>query len=97
MPAILAMAYGSLVGSRLPVSRDSSFIGWGASLGAMAGATYGAKNGSQKEGWLSDLVKDAITNGQVVLVAQTNTEQETEIAREAIQTSVGNHKDINSA
>jgi hypothetical protein len=80
-----------------PLVAPLALLGWGASLGAMAGATYGAKVGSEKEGWLSDLVKDAISAGQVVLVAQTNTKQETDIAREAIQTSVGNHKDTNTA
>lgn len=50
-----------------------------------------------KKRWLSDLVKDAISSGQVVLIAEANSLQETEMAREVIQRSVGNHKDINSA
>ena len=33
MPAILAMAYGSFVGSSVPVSNDSSWIGCGANFG----------------------------------------------------------------
>jgi hypothetical protein len=80
-----------------PLVAPLALLGWGASLGAMAGATYGAKVSSNNEGWLSDLVKDAISSGQVVLIAQTNTKQETEIAREAMQSAVGNHKDINTA
>lgn len=80
-----------------PLIAPLALLGWGASLGAMAGATYGAKVGSEKEGWLSDLVKDAISSGQVVLIAETSTEQETNIAREVIQSSVGNHKDTNTA
>ncbi len=80
-----------------PLVAPLALLGWGASLGGMAGATFGAKIGSKKEGWLSDLVKDAISSGQVVLVAETSTKQQTEIAREVIQTSVGNHKDVNTA
>jgi hypothetical protein len=77
-----------------PLVAPLALLGWGASLGGLAGATYGAKIGSNKEGWLSDLVKDAISSGQVVLVAETSTKQQTVIAREVIQTSVGNHKDV---
>lgn len=77
-----------------PLIAPLALLGWGASLGGLAGATYGAKVGSDKEGWLSDLVKDAISSGQVVLVAVTKTEEQTVIAREIIQTSVGNYKDV---
>lgn len=81
-----------------PVIAPLALLGWGASLGGMAGATVGAKISSEKkEGWFSDLIKDAISNGQVVLVAETRTKQETEIARKVIQTSVGNYKDVNTA
>ncbi len=80
-----------------PLVAPLALLGWGASLGGMAGATYGAKVGSKKKGWLSDLVKDAISSGQVVLIAEANSLQETEMAKEVIQRSVGNHKDINSA
>jgi hypothetical protein len=77
-----------------PVVAPLALLGWGASLGGMAGATYGAKIGSKKASWLSDLVKHAITNGQVVLVAETISKQQTEFAREIIQIAVGHHKDI---
>lgn len=80
-----------------PLVAPLALLGWGASLGGMAGATYGAKIGSKKERWLSDLVKDAISSGQVVLVAETCTKQQTETAREVIQASVGNHKDVSKA
>ncbi len=81
-----------------PLIAPLALLGWGASLGGMAGATVGAKISSEKkEGWFSDLIKDAISNGQVVLVAETRTNQETEIARKIIQTSVGNYKDVNTA
>lgn len=80
-----------------PLVAPLALLGWGASLGGMAGATYGAKIGSKRVGWLSDWVKDAILNGQVVLVAETRSKQETDIAKEIIQSSVGNYKDVSTA
>jgi hypothetical protein len=71
-------------------------IGWGASIGGLIGATAGATAGpGNKEGWLADLVGDAIANGQVVLVVETRNEQETADAREVIKDSVGKYKDTN--
>jgi hypothetical protein len=43
------------------------------------------------------LIGDAIASGQVVLVAETRTEQETAIARDVIQASVGGSKDTDMA
>jgi hypothetical protein len=81
-----------------PLLAPLVMLGWGASLGGLVGAAAGASAGPEKkEGWLSDLVGDAIASGQVVLVAETRTEQETAIAREVIQASVGDSKDINMA
>ena len=60
-------------------------LGWGASLGGFIGAAVAGN----KEGEFSALIRDAISSGQVVLVADTRTEQETTIAREVIQVSVG--------
>ena len=81
-----------------PLVAPLAMLGWGASLGALIGAAAGATAGpGNKEGWLSDLIGDAIASGQVVLVAETRTEQETAIAREVIQASVGDSKDTNMA
>jgi hypothetical protein len=81
-----------------PLIAPLALLGWGASLGATIGATVGAKVSSEnKEGWLSDLIKDAITNGQVVLVVKTLTKHETEIAQEVIKLSVDNYKDVSVA
>jgi len=81
-----------------PLIAPLALLGWGASLGATIGATVGAKVSSEhKEGWFSDLIKDAITNGQVVLVVKTLTKQETEIAEEVIKLSVDNYKDVSVA
>jgi hypothetical protein len=81
-----------------PLIAPLMMLGWGASIGALIGAAAGATAGpGNKEGWLSDLIGDAIASGQVVLVAETRTEQETAIAREVIQASVGGSKDTNMA
>jgi len=82
-----------------PLVAPLAMLGWGACIGALIGGTAGAINNSApntvfKEGWLSALVRDAIANGQIVLMVQTNTEQETVIASEVIQASVGDYKDI---
>lgn len=79
-----------------PLLAPLALMGWGASLGGLVGATVGAETPQEKKGWFSDLIYDAISNKQVVLVAETRTKQETEIAREVIQASVGNYKDVNS-
>ncbi len=78
-----------------PLLAPLMLMGWGASIGALIGASTGATAGAgHKHGWLADLIRDAIANGQVVLVAETRTEQETATAREVIQASVGTSKDI---
>lgn len=78
-----------------PLIAPLALLGWGASLGATVGATIGAKVSSEnKTGWLSDLVKDAISNGQVVLVVETLSKQETEIVQDVIKLSVDNYKDL---
>ena len=78
-----------------PLVAPLVMLGWGASLGALVGAAAGANTGVEhKDGWLSDLVRDAIANGQVVLVVQTRTAEETEIAREVIGAAVGEFKDV---
>lgn len=77
-----------------PLVAPLVMLGWGASLGAFVGAAAGANKGvEQKDGWLSDLVRDAIASGQVVLVVQTRTEQETATASEVIGAAVGEFKD----
>lgn len=78
-----------------PLVAPLVMLGWGASIGALIGAAAGANTGVEhKDGWLSDLVHDAIASGQVVLVVQTRTAEETEIAREVIGAAVGEFKDV---
>lgn len=91
--AIVAANVSLFVAS--PLIAPLVMLGWGASLGAFVGAAAGANAGfGHKEGWLADLIRDAIASGQVVLVAETRTEQETEVARDVIATSVGDVKDV---
>ncbi|MBW8306419.1 MAG: hypothetical protein K0M46_06160 [Thiobacillus sp.] len=81
-----------------PLVAPLMLLGWGASLGGLVGAAVGATPGAgDKDGWLSDLIGDAIASGQVVLVVETRTPQETAIAEEVIQASVGDSKDTNMA
>ncbi len=91
--AIVAANVSLFVAS--PLVAPLVMLGWGASLGAFVGAAAGANAGfGHKEGWLADLIRDAIASGQVVLVAETRTEQETVVARDVIATSVGDVKDV---
>ena len=56
-----------------PLVAPLMLLGWGASIGGLIGAAAGATEGDgDKEGWLSDLVRDAIANGHVVLVADAD-------------------------
>lgn len=81
-----------------PVVATLALLGWGASLGGMVGATVGsAESSTIKSGMLSDLIKDAIESGQVVLVAETLTKQETDNARDVMKISVNDYHDINTA
>lgn len=78
-----------------PLVAPLAILGWGASLGGLIGAVTGAQAGvAHKDGWLSDLIRDAIASGQIVLVAQTLTKQETAIAKEVIKASVEESKDV---
>ncbi len=81
-----------------PLVAPLVMLGWGASLGGLVGAAAGAQTGvKHKDGWFSDLIRDAIASGQVVLVAETLTEQETAGARQVIETAVGEAKDVSMA
>jgi len=99
-----ALAEIGLVAANVSLSIASPLIaplvvmGWGASIGGLVGASAGASAGAgNKHGWFSDLVHDAMVNGQVVLVAKTRTQEETSIAREVIQAAVGECKDVSVA
>jgi len=94
--AIVAGSMSLFIAS--PLVAPLVMLGWGASLGGLVGAAAGAQTGvKHKDGWLSDLIRDAIASGQVVLVAETLTEQETSSAREIIEAAVGEAKDASMA
>ncbi len=84
-----------------PLIAPLAMLGWGASLGAVVGAVAGVgkdsgKNAAKKDGKFAALISDAIASGQVVLVAETRTERETAMAREVIQASVGQYKELST-
>jgi len=91
--AIVAGSVSLFVAS--PLLAPLVMLGWGASLGAFVGAAAGANSSvEQKSGWLADLIHDAIANGQVVLVVQTQNSEQTTIAREIVGDAVGEVQDV---
>lgn len=81
-----------------PLVAPLVMMGWGASLGAFVGAAVGAgKDVEKKQGWLSDLVRDAIASGQVVVVVRTLNEQQTATVRQIMEAAVGEFGDVASA
>jgi hypothetical protein len=83
-----------------PLIAPLAMLGWGASLGGLVGAAVGAENLSgdtaEMKGSFSALIRDAISSGQVVLVAETRTEQETANARQVMKASVGACEDVSN-
>lgn len=78
-----------------PLVAPLMLLGWGASLGGFFGAVVGASAGAgDNQGRFADLIRDAIKAGDVVLVAETHSEEQTAIAREVIDASVGEYKDL---
>ena len=82
-----------------PLIAPLVLLGWGASLGGLVGASTGASSDGteHKDGRFADLVSDAIASGQVVLMVETRTAEETQIARDLIRTAAGDDKDIKVA
>jgi hypothetical protein len=74
-----------------PLLAPLVLLGWGASLGGTVGAMVGAEKRS-----LSTLIGDAISSGQIVLVAETRTESQTALAREVIGAAVGSYRDVST-
>lgn len=76
-----------------PLLGPLTIIGWGASVGAIAGASAGA---GLKEGRFADLVKDAINSGHTVLIVHAATKEQTTLAQNMIKTSLSGASDIQS-
>jgi hypothetical protein len=68
-----------------PVLGALYLLGWGASLGGFVGAVAGSQ---RIKGDVSDLVRDALRSGHVVLVAHTATEEQTTRAQQIIGKSM---------
>lgn len=81
-----------------PLIAPLVMMGWGASVGAMIGAAAGsAAKTAPKFGPLSDLVSDAIASGQIVLVVETHTAEETEVARAVVHDAVGAYQEVKAS
>lgn len=80
-----------------PVVAPLAMLGWFAGLGGLAGAVAGAasQDGKKgKEGKFSELVMDAITSGNVVLVVRTHGETDGALAKDIIGKSLtGYHQE----
>lgn len=105
----IGIGIGALVAVALIVSETSLFyaspllapftlMGMGGFIGGFLGSVIGASSAAgQHHGHFAKLVNKAISHTDVVLVAQTHSEQETRLAREVIKATSGLVKDINMA
>lgn len=84
--AALAVANVTLF-TASPLVAPLAMLGWGASLGAVVGATFGY-SGVKKNGRLSDVVLHAIRSGHVTVIARTRTEEESKLASGVIGPSI---------
>lgn len=84
--AIVAANVSLFVAS--PLLAPLVMIGWGAAIGGFIGAANGI---SDQDKQFKDLVKDAVEQGNVVLVVNTLTDEETELARQLVRVSMEQH------
>lgn len=68
-----------------PLLAPLTMLGWGASAGAIVGGAAGAQ---RNKGDVSDVVKDALSKGHVILLAHTISEDQATAAREVIGESM---------
>lgn len=76
-----------------PLIAPLVMMGWGAGIGGVLGASAGA---AAKAKPLSDLVTEAIKSGQIALVVETRSEQETTAAHAIFKELIGDCQDISS-
>jgi hypothetical protein len=69
-----------------PVLGALYLLGWGASLGGFVGALAGSQS---SKGDVSNLVRDTLASGHVILVVHAATEEQTTQARKIIGESMG--------
>ena len=77
-----------------PLIDPLAMLGWGASLGGFLGVAVGAAKKSKP---FEELVQDAITHDQHVLIVETLDENETRIAQDLIKQAVGDYEDVKQA
>lgn len=82
-----------------PLVAPLALLGWGIGLGGLVGGAIGTEahvttTPGKKEGWLSDLVRDALASGQTVLLVHALTARETTLVKDVIQAAVGDYKDV---
>lgn len=77
-----------------PLLAPLVMMGWGAGIGGILGASAGA---AAKAKSLSDLVSDSIKAGQIPVVVETYSEEETNAAKEIFKELIGDYQDIASA
>ncbi|OIQ87414.1 hypothetical protein GALL_307090 [mine drainage metagenome] len=75
-----------------PLLAPLMMMGWGATVGGLIGAATGARNDKD----FKALVSDAVSSGQVVLVVETRTKEETATASEVIKAAVGDYNDVST-
>lgn len=81
-----------------PLIAPLVMLGWGAGLGGFVGAAAGAAaDGDARKKEFADLIRDAVSSGQVALLVETRTEQETILARDVIRASASDEKDMKVA
>jgi hypothetical protein len=99
-----ALAEVALVSANVSLFVASSLVdplamlAWGAGLGGLIGAVVGAeRHAPANDGSFAAQVCDAVMSGQTVLLAETSTPAETEIAREVIGETVADCRDVSIA
>jgi len=75
-----------------PLLAPLMMMGWGAVVGGLIGASAGARNDKD----FKSLLSDAVSNGQIVLVVETRTKEETATARDFIQAAVSHYNDVST-
>lgn len=74
-----------------PLIAPLVLIGWGASIGGFIGAATGAM---KKNRPLTQLVQEAILTGQIALVVDTHSRQQTLAAKTVMDAAVGGYKNV---
>jgi hypothetical protein len=76
-----------------PLLAPLVMLGWGAGIGGVVGAIVGAE---KKDRSLSSLIRDAVSTGQVVLVARTPMADETKTAQQVMRDAVGTSRAVST-